>query len=301
LQKRIGQPVRMRSRSHLRHLPFLLTTDASFSSQPPLLLHSEYTGHICLFTKSPQRGLKPNLLRLEGNQMEKIEKEDYLSPDFIIDSDNERVKAYAAKVVGDPAGPLESAVKLYYAVRDNILYDPYTVSRFPEAYRASATLERGRGFCVQKAALLCALGRACRIPSRLGFATVKNHLASKQLLELVGSNLFVFHGYTELLLNGKWIKATPAFNETLCMKYHVAPLAFNGHEDSIFQAYTSDQKLFMEYTEYFGTFSSVPMKIMMRTWQDVYGNERLEKWFRHSENSNNAPGRDFYKETPLVK
>lgn len=230
-----------------------------------------------------------------------IENENYLSADSIIDSDNERVKAYAARVVGEgPADSLECAIKLYYAVRDNVLYDPYTISLFPEAYRASVILERGRGFCVQKAALLCALGRACRIPSRLGFATVKNHLASQQLIEYVGSNLFVFHGYTEMLLNGKWVKATPAFNKTLCAKYHVAPLEFNGHEDSIFQPYTADQKLFMEYTEYYGTFASVPMQIMIKTWQEVYGCERVEKWFQYSENFNNASRPDFYKETPFV-
>jgi transglutaminase-like putative cysteine protease len=233
--------------------------------------------------------------------MAMIENENYLSADSIIDSDSERVKAYAAMVVGDdPADLLESAIKLYYAVRDNILYDPYTISRLPEAYRASVILERGRGFCVQKAALLCALCRACRIPSRLGFATVKNHLASQQLIEYVGSNLFVFHGYTELLLNGKWVKATPAFNKTLCAKYHVEPLEFNGRDDSIFQAYTADEKLFMEYTEYFGTFSSVPMKTMIKTWQDVYGCERIEKWFQYSENFNNASRRDFFTETPFV-
>jgi len=230
-----------------------------------------------------------------------MEKEDYLSADSIIDSDNERVKAYAATVVGDSvADPLESAVKLYYAVRDNILYDPYMLSPLPEAYRPSVTLERGRGFCVQKAALLCGLSRACRIPSRLGFVAVKNHLASKQLIEFVGSNLFVFHGYAELLLNEKWVKATPAFNKTLCAKYHVAPLEFTGHDDSIFQEYTADRKLFMEYMKYYGTFSSVPMKVMIQTWQDVYGYERVDKWFRYSENSNNTRRRDFYRETPFV-
>lgn len=235
--------------------------------------------------------------------MKQIEKEDNLSADFIIDSDNERVKAYAAKVVGDGilADPLQCAIKLYYAVRDDILYDPYMISRYPEAYRASATLERGRGFCVQKAALLCAVARACQIPSRLGFATVRNHLASKQLIEFIGSNLFVFHGYTELLLNGKWVKATPAFNKTLCVKFDVPSLDFNGLDDSIFQAYASDQKRFMEYTEYFGTYSSVPMQMMIKTWQEVYGSERVEKWFRDLENFNTASRRDFLKETPLER
>jgi hypothetical protein len=77
-------------------------------------------------------------------------------------------------------------------------------------------------------------------------------------------------------------------------------LEFNGHEDSIFQPYTADQKLFMEYTEYYGTFASVPMQIMIKTWQEVYGCERVEKWFQYSENFNNASRPDFYEETPFV-
>jgi transglutaminase-like putative cysteine protease len=231
-----------------------------------------------------------------------IENEDYLSPDAIIDSDNGQIKAYVSTVVGEgTTGPVESAVKLYYAVRDNIRYDPYTVSSRPEDYSASVILKRGRGFCVHKATLLCALGRACQIPSRLGFVNVRNHLASKQLIEFVGSNLFVFHGYTEFFLNGKWVKATPAFNETLCVKHNVAPLAFNGLEDSVFQAYSTDRKLFMEYTDYYGTFATVPIPFMIKTWREIYGDERIENWFRFSESHMAAPRHDFFKEAPLVE
>ena len=28
----------------------------------------------------------------------------------------------------------------------------------------------------------------------------------------MGTDLFVYHGYAELFLDGKWVKATPAFN-----------------------------------------------------------------------------------------
>jgi transglutaminase-like putative cysteine protease len=86
----------------------------------------------------------------------------YLTPTEIIDSNHPKI---------------QRAVLLYLAVRDGIRYDPYTPFHLPEHYRASAVLERGRSFCVPKVSLLCALGRACAIPSRAGFATVKNHLA----------------------------------------------------------------------------------------------------------------------------
>ena len=137
----------------------------------------------------------------------------YLLPTSIIDSDHPAVIGYANKTVKNAGSdPVVQAVRLYYAVRDNIWYDPYYPFYLPEHYRASNIIDSGRGFCISKAGLLCALGRACQIPSRVGFATVKNHLATPKLLEFIGSDLFVYHGYTEFYLSGKWIKATPTFN-----------------------------------------------------------------------------------------
>ena len=158
----------------------------------------------------------------------------YLSPTSIIDSDHPAIVEYAEETVKDAGNdPVSQAVKLYYAVRDGIWYDPYYPFYLPEHYRASNILDSGRGFCISKAGLLCALGRACNIPSRVGFATVRNHLATRKLLEFIGSDRFVYHGYTEFYLNGKWIKATPTFNIELCEKHHVTPLDFNGKEDAI--------------------------------------------------------------------
>ena len=141
--------------------------------------------------------------------------EKYLKTTAIIDSDHEEIVKYAIDTIGNGARePTEKAVKLYYAVRDGIWYDPYYPFYLPEHYRASNVLESGRGYCVCKASLLCALGRACGIPSRVGFATVRNHLATKQLIEFLGSDLFVYHGFTEFYLEGKWVKATPAARRT---------------------------------------------------------------------------------------
>ena len=162
--------------------------------------------------------------------------EKYLLPTAIVDSDHNVVIAYAKQTVGHSENdPVASAVKLYYAVREEIWYDPYAPFYLPEHYRASTILKKGRGYCVAKAALLCALGRACGIPSRIGFATVRNHLATRQLIEYIGSDRFVYHGYTEFFLDGKWVKATPAFNSSLCRRHQVPPLEFNGKTDSIFQ------------------------------------------------------------------
>ena len=158
----------------------------------------------------------------------------YLDPTPIIDSDHQSIIDYATETIGEITDTVQRVIKLYYAVRDGIWYDPYYPFYLPEHYRASNVLKSGRGYCVCKASLLCALGRACGIPSRVGFADVRNHLATRQLIEFLGSDLFVYHGFVEFYLKGKWVKATPAFNRELCERHSVAPLEFNGREDSIF-------------------------------------------------------------------
>jgi transglutaminase-like putative cysteine protease len=175
--------------------------------------------------------------------MNQIDKK-YLMPTAIIDSDHKKIIEYAMDTtIGDGINdPTEKAVELYYAVRDNISYDPYYPFYLPEHYRASNVLKSGRGFCVSKASVLCALGRACGIPSRIGFATVRNHLATKQLIEYQGSNLFVYHAFNEFYLKNNWVRATPAFNKELCERHKVEPLEFNGREDSLFQQYNMEKK-----------------------------------------------------------
>jgi len=220
----------------------------------------------------------------------------YLQPTDILDSGHPGVAAFAARAAGDARDPVERAVKLYYAVRDGILYDPYSPFYLPLHYRASYILEKKRGYCVCKAALLCALGRAGGIPSRLGFATVRNHLATRQLIEVMGSDLFVYHGFTEFFLEGKWVKATPAFNRELCARHKVLPLEFDGREDSLFQPHNTEKQRFMEYVADHGTFADVPLETILRAWRETYGDRRVDAWMDLMEKAGAGSFRDFYKE-----
>ena len=221
----------------------------------------------------------------------------YLLPTPIIDSDHETVVAYAKSTVKETGpDPVSKAVRLYYAVRDAIWYDPYLPFYLPEHYRASNVLSKGRAFCVGKATLLCALGRACGIPSRVGFADVRNHLATRQLIEFLGSDLFVYHGFTEFYLNGKWCKATPAFNRQLCKRHKVIPLEFDGSRDSIFQSFNAENKLFMEYVADHGAYAEVPVDKIVAAWKNEYGEHRIQQWIEGYEKSEGESGRDFSEE-----
>lgn len=230
--------------------------------------------------------------------MNQIDKK-YLAPTAIIDSNHRIIIDHALDTVSGTKDPTEQAVKIYYAVRDGIWYDPYYPFYLPEHYRASNVLKTGRGYCVCKAVLLCALARACGIPSRLGFATVRNHLATKQLIEFLGSDLFVYHGFTELFLGDRWVKATPAFNKELCKRHSVAPLEFNGRDDSVFQPYNSQKKQFMEYVADHGTYADVPLDVILAAWEEAYGKERVRDWIALHEESGGKPISDFEREEIL--
>jgi len=194
----------------------------------------------------------------------------YLGAGEFIDSGDGDVRAFALREVGDAGDDVSRAVKLYYAVRDQILYDPYHFGEARSYFRASDCLRAKRGFCIPKAALLAAAARSVGIPARVGFADVRNHLSTKKLLELVGSDLFIWHSYTELYLEGQWVKATPAFNLKLCERFGVRPLEFDGRRDSLFHEYDQGGRRHMEYVRQRGHFPDVPYEEIVAEFKKEY-------------------------------
>ncbi|MGE5839454.1 MAG: transglutaminase, partial [Deltaproteobacteria bacterium] len=122
-----------------------------------------------------------------------------------------------------------------------------------------------------------------------------------QLLEMMGTDLFVYHGFMQFHLDGKWVMATPAFNKELCERHKVAPLEFNGREDSIFQPYNLERKKFMEYVAYRGFFADIPVATIVKAWEDTYGEDRVKLWIDALEQSGGRSVREFYCEKPLER
>ena len=193
----------------------------------------------------------------------------YLSAGHYVDSAHPAVQAFSKK---NSSGTTEKerAISLYYAVRDQIRYNPFLDFSDPEVFRASAVLEAGEGFCVGKASLLAACARAAGIEARLGFADVKNHLTTPRLAETMGSDLFIYHGYTDLRIDGRWVKATPAFNLALCTRFRVKPLEFDGRADSIFHPFDQDDRRHMEYLRDRGVYADVPVDDIQREFRTAY-------------------------------
>jgi len=195
----------------------------------------------------------------------------YVAATFHLDCTHPAVLAYAETHAGDAETPQAAAVALYYAVRDGFWYDPYALDLDRNHMKASWLLKNQRGYCVEKAALLAAAARSLGIPSRLGFGDVRNHLGTDKLEAVLGTNLLVFHGYTELWLDEHWVKATPAFNAGLCQKLGVSPLEFDGIHDAVFQAYSAEGQRFMTYENDRGTHADWPADAMEKALRMQYG------------------------------
>lgn len=194
----------------------------------------------------------------------------YLEPTPVIDADHPRVVEYAAQHTDPSATPTDQAISLYFAVRDDIRYDPYRLDLTVPGLKASATLDHGYGWCVSKAILLAACCRARGIPAQLGFADVRNHLSTARLRQTMKTDVFYWHGYTSLYLRDRWVKATPAFNRELCEKFQIGTLDFNGCDDSLYHPFDLTGQRHMEYLRDRGVFADLPLDEMREDFKRHY-------------------------------
>jgi transglutaminase-like putative cysteine protease len=222
--------------------------------------------------------------------LERLDDAVLLAPTRFIESAAPEVVRFARETVGDARSDVERGVMLYYAVRDDVRYDPYRITLNEECFRATTVLRERAAFCIPKAILLAAAARAVGIPAALGFADVKNHLTTARLRDAMGSDLFIYHGYTLLKLDGHWVKATPAFNLSLCERFGVRPLEFDGRSDALLHPFDAQNRRHMEYVNDRGAFSDFPFAEVASSFRRFYA-----RYFQ----ADLSAGRAFEEDVPL--
>ena len=175
-----------------------------------------------------------------------------------LDYDNEIVRSFTEKAIGAERNPVQQAIQLFYTIRDKIRYDVYGVDMTRKGLKASSIIESRAGFCIQKSIVFAAAVRSLGIPCKLVFSDVKNHISTPALKALVGGDIFHYHAYAVVQLEGKWVKATPVFNANLCRLFGIEPLEFDGVQDATLQPYDKDGKKCLEFIDYHGTFDDFP-------------------------------------------
>jgi transglutaminase-like putative cysteine protease len=199
----------------------------------------------------------------------------YLKPTYFMDFTDHTITEKAKELVKDISdkNDVEKGIKQFYFVRDEI---KYIVNNDNDYYsrknlKATATLKRGYGFCIQKAVLLAALARAVGIPSRLHFNDIVNHMTPQKYIDYIGNENFLYHGYTELFLGGKWVEANVAFDKELCARKNWPIVEFDGVKPGLFAHHDKSGKPFIDYIKDHGTFADVPYPRILLTWMIGYG------------------------------
>ncbi len=208
----------------------------------------------------------------------------YLESTEYIDWETESVKKKAAELTKGLKTNREKAIAVYYFVRDSIRHNPYAEGASPEDFRASAILQKGNGYCQHKALLLAALARAAGIPSRLGYADVRDHLLSKKFRAMIGGdNLLIQHGYTELYIDGRWVHASPAYDLATCNKMGFVPVEFDGIHDARDSAFNATGKPHIEYVKDHGTYADFPWDFIL-SYRQEWVNSIGREWGEYQDN-----------------
>jgi transglutaminase-like putative cysteine protease len=205
-------------------------------------------------------------------------KETTLQPTFYLDCDHPVLQKAVHQLTDGCKTPNEVIQRIFLFIRDDIPYNMYAVSGNQQYYKASKILEMGNGFCVQKAILFTAMGRAAGIPSRLVLVAIRNHLTPEDVVKLLGGNLFFPHAYSQFLLDGRWVNVAATYDKPLCERIGVTVPVFDGYTDTLLPKTDLLGRQFIEYVDNFGPFEDFPWEFIMEKMPNYYS-EGWEDWF----------------------
>jgi hypothetical protein len=203
----------------------------------------------------------------------------YLEVSEFYDFDNPFVKEKAFEIIKDAKSDSEKAIALFYWVRNEIKYNMRTYMPFDiNNFIASVTLERKNGFCVSKSILLSTFARAVGIPARIHLVDLINHKVSKKIKDFMETDVMYYHGFSEVHLDGKWVKLTPSFDPETAIKGGFIPMVeFDGRNDAIFPKYDDNGNKYGEYVLDRGLYSDLPLEEIDKVFEKHYPKYALAK------------------------
>jgi len=212
----------------------------------------------------------------------------FLAPAPGVECDNPGVIELAARVCAGARDDVAKAEALFLWVRDQIAYTMTAPFWELEHYLASAVIARGKGYCVQKSALLVTLARAAGIPARMCFADIDNLAIAPHVVQMMGGHGFVWHSYAQWLIDGQWRKATPAFDAALCREHGLPVVEFRPGQDLLLPAQTLDGRPYIVYRADHGWRAGLPLAEIMAGWLAHYGPEGVAAFRRMIEEQKEA-------------
>ncbi len=166
---------------------------------------------------------------------------------------------------------VDRAVKLFNFMREEIPYK-FTLKLTEDEYIASTVLACGGGFCVQKAVLLCALGRAAGIPTALVLSDMRDHSLSPNITAALGTDVMYHHGLNAFYLAGQWLKVDISLTKNLILKKGYKCVEFDGRSDALLPATLPDGNPHSEYLVFHGIYPDLPFEQMFNAFLSAYNN-----------------------------
>lgn len=202
----------------------------------------------------------------------------FLQPTYYLDCDHPDIRRAVQQIAGDCKNQAEALQKIFLFVRDQIPYNMYAVSGNPIHYKASKILEMGSGYCVQKAILFTALGRAAGIPGRLVLVAIRNNLTPPDVVAILGGNVFFPHAYSQFYIEDHWVNVAATYDRPLCERIGAAVPEFDGHSDTLLPATDLAGRKFIEYIKHYGIFEDLPWQLIVDKLPEYYSSG-LDEWF----------------------
>ena len=137
---------------------------------------------------------------------------EFLQPTKYCNCDHPKIKAKAKEIANGAETQQETAVKIFYWVRDNIkfgLHFSYT--------KASTTWRKRIGECGNKTNLHVALLRAAGIPARLRYVRCKKQVLKNIISDFIYDKIHseASHFWCECYLSGRWISCESMLDKPL--------------------------------------------------------------------------------------
>lgn len=204
---------------------------------------------------------------------------DCIAPGEFIDSEAHEIEAAVARLNIAESSPSERAVAIFNHVRDTIEYE-FAIRNTPGEYKASFTIQDGRGFCVRKSILVAAMCRAAGIPAVVILSNMRDMSLSPRIVQMLGTDIMYNHGLAGVYLDGQWFKLDASLSPELVAKKQYRLVEFDGRSDALQSNTTLTGDPHMEYVAYHGAYTDLPYKQMMRGFDAGYANADKEQLVR---------------------
>lgn len=202
-----------------------------------------------------------------------------LGPTRFIDSTHPSIVAAVDELGIRCLPPVERARRVFAFVKDRIRYE-FSAKMSEEEYIASYVLAAGRGFCVQKAVLLAALGRAAGVPTALALSDLRDRSLPAWVTEALTTDVMHHHGLNAFWLDGAWVKVDASLSPDVVERKGYRDVVFAPPEDALLAPTTLAGAPHADYVAFHGLYADLPFEQMIGAFLEAYSRADVGKLMR---------------------